>query len=68
MRRGSQGRAELFSTHPWIEVGARRWCIHCGCYQIRRNGAWRDDPDLTGPYPKYNPTPLVCSEPQGTAI
>ena len=41
-------------THEWIAVGARRWCLACGSYQVRRNGAWRDD--MVGPWPGYNPT------------
>ena len=47
--------------HPWIEVGGRRWCTYCGCYQIRRSGKWQDDPNMIGMWPAYRPTPQVCA-------
>ena len=40
--------------HEWIEVGARRWCLACGSYQVRRNGCWADA--VVGPWPGYNRT------------
>ena len=40
--------------HEWIEVGARRWCIACGSYQVKRNGVWRDE--MVGNWPAYNRT------------
>jgi len=42
------------SKHGWLTVGARRWCLACGSYQVLRNGQWRDD--MVGPWPGYNPT------------
>lgn len=47
--------------HSWIEVGGRRWCLGCGCYQVRRGGNWRDDPSMVGDWPAYAPTVDPCA-------
>lgn len=46
--------------HNHITVGKRRWCIGCNTFQRFIRGAWRDDPELLGPWPGYSVTVDPC--------
>lgn len=45
---------ELTEQHEWLEIGARRWCLACGSFQVRSGDRWHDA--IVGPYPGYNRT------------
>ena len=49
------------AEHRYIEVGARRWCVGCNTYQVRRNGMWRDSEEMIGPWPGYARTMPHCT-------
>lgn len=46
------------TEHEWIEIGARRWCLACGSFQLRTGERWHDA--MVGPWPGYNKTDLAA--------
>ncbi len=51
----------MADMHEYITVGARRWCMGCNTFQRRRNGVWRDDPEMiVGGWPAYEATQELC--------
>jgi hypothetical protein len=47
-------------SHPYVTVGARRWCLRCNTFQRMRAGEWRDAPEMLGPWPGYARTEREC--------
>lgn len=50
----------MTDTHEWIEVGKRRWCIRCNCFQqkARMGAKFWNAPSCDNIYNKDRPRPL----------
>ena len=50
----------MTDTHEWIEVGKRRWCIRCNCFQQkpRMGSKFWSAPPCENIYNKDRPRPI----------